>query len=254
MERALAGVPHHFGFCTSVIVWPDTDPILNGPPDRSMAGLTVEQLGFHPVFSITCAGTRLSKSICQSANVVLNFTVTVWPPLDPVTEAMSRYPAMLVTSVGRHDRVAPLLLPGVLEVGRRDRHAVGPDRLGVQGVDDGLGLGADQLGRHDQVRVRRRRTRVVRPTKGLGSTAAQHRQGARRVTRRRVGVAPGRALGHAEGDGCRPATPDIGHRRAAAAASPARRGRQRQRSDVPTSPRQRRGRRPRPVTAAGDPG
>ena len=55
-----------------------------------MAGSTVEQLGFQPTFSITWAGTRLAKSICQSANVVLNFTVTVWPPLDPVTEAMSR--------------------------------------------------------------------------------------------------------------------------------------------------------------------
>ncbi len=63
-----------------------------------MAGLTVAQLGFHPVFSITWAGTRLSKSICQSANVVLNFTVTVCPPFDPATESMSRYPAMLVTS------------------------------------------------------------------------------------------------------------------------------------------------------------
>ena len=55
-----------------------------------MAGFTVMQFGFHPTFSITWAGTRLSKSICQSANVVLNFTVTVWPPLDPVTDAMSR--------------------------------------------------------------------------------------------------------------------------------------------------------------------
>ncbi len=55
-----------------------------------MLGLTVEQLGFQPTFSITCAGNRLEKSICQSANVFLNFTVTVWPPLDPVTDAMSR--------------------------------------------------------------------------------------------------------------------------------------------------------------------
>ena len=87
---ALAGVPHHFGFCTRVIAWGVTVPILNGPPDRSMAGSTVVQAGFHPTFSMTCAGTRLAKSICQSAKVVLNFTVTVWPPLEPVTDAMSR--------------------------------------------------------------------------------------------------------------------------------------------------------------------
>ena len=55
-----------------------------------MAGSTVGQLGFHPTFSMTWAGMRLSKSICQSAKVVLNFTVTVWPPFDPVTDAMSR--------------------------------------------------------------------------------------------------------------------------------------------------------------------
>ena len=77
MVRALAGVPHHLGFCTRVIAWGVTDVILNGPPDRSMSGFTVVQLGFQPVFSITWAGTRLAKSICQSANVVLNFTVTV---------------------------------------------------------------------------------------------------------------------------------------------------------------------------------
>ena len=90
MERALAGAPHHFGFRTSWIVWPETDPILKGPPERSIAGFTVGQNGSHPTFSITWAGTRLSKSICQSANVVLNFTVTVWPPFDPVTDSMSR--------------------------------------------------------------------------------------------------------------------------------------------------------------------
>ena len=68
----------------------DTAPILNGPPERSMAGLTVVQAGFQPTFSITWAGSRLSKSICQSAKVLLNLTVTVWPPLEPVTDAMSR--------------------------------------------------------------------------------------------------------------------------------------------------------------------
>ncbi len=187
MERALAGVPHHFGFCTSVIVWADTDSDLERPPERSMAGLTVEQVGFHPVFSITWAGTRLSKSICQSANVVLNFTVTVWPPFDPVTEAMSRYPAMLVTSVGRHACVAPLHLPGILEVGRRDGHAIGPHRLRVQRVHDGLRFGVHQLRRHDQVRVRRRGAGVVDRTKGLGSTAAR--------TVRVPGVSPAGVLG-----------------------------------------------------------
>ena len=55
-----------------------------------MAGSTVGQLGFHPTFSMMWAGTRLSKSICQSAKVVLNLTVTVWPPLEPLTDAMSR--------------------------------------------------------------------------------------------------------------------------------------------------------------------
>ena len=98
MERALAGVPHHLGFCTRVIVEGATEPILKGPPDRSMSGFTVGQFGFHPTFSMTWAGTRLSKSICQSAKVVLNFTVTVWPPFVPATDAMSRYPAMLDTS------------------------------------------------------------------------------------------------------------------------------------------------------------
>ncbi len=55
-----------------------------------MAGSTVVQVGFHPTFSMTWAGSRLAKSICQSAKVVLNFTVTVWPPFEPVTDAMSR--------------------------------------------------------------------------------------------------------------------------------------------------------------------
>ena len=58
MERALAGVPHHFGFWTSVIVDAETDPILKGPPDRSALATTVVQMGFHPIFANTCAGTR----------------------------------------------------------------------------------------------------------------------------------------------------------------------------------------------------
>ena len=90
IDLALAGVPHHFGFCTRVMACGVTVPSMNGPPDRSMSGSTVVQAGFQPTFSITCAGTRLANSICQSAKVVLNFTVTVWPPLEPVTDAMSR--------------------------------------------------------------------------------------------------------------------------------------------------------------------
>ena len=54
----MAGVPHHFGFCTSVIVDGETEPILKGPPDRSALATTVEQIGFHPIFANTCAGTR----------------------------------------------------------------------------------------------------------------------------------------------------------------------------------------------------
>jgi hypothetical protein len=90
IDLALAGVPHHLGFCTSVIACGVTLPSMKGPPDRSTAGSTVVQAGLHPTFSITWAGRRLAKSSCQSANGVLKRTVTVWPPLEPVTEAMSR--------------------------------------------------------------------------------------------------------------------------------------------------------------------
>ncbi len=102
IDLALAGVPHHFGFCTSLIVEPRHRPDLEGPAREVDARADgASSCGFQPTptFSITCAGSRLAKSICQSANVFLNFTVTVWPPLEPVTDAMSRYPAMLVTSV-----------------------------------------------------------------------------------------------------------------------------------------------------------
>src|SRR6185437_8650813 len=78
-DLALARAPHHFGFCTSLMDEFDTEAISNGPPDRSMPGLTVGQFGFQPTFSITCAGRRFAKSFCQSANTVLNLTVTVWP-------------------------------------------------------------------------------------------------------------------------------------------------------------------------------
>ena len=90
IDLELAGVPHHFGFWTRVIACGVTLPSMNGPPDRSTAGSTVLQAGLHPSFSITWAGTRLAKSSRQSAKVVLNCTVTVWPPLEPVTDAMSR--------------------------------------------------------------------------------------------------------------------------------------------------------------------
>ena len=71
MDLALAGVPHHFGFWTRRMVEPETEPILKGPPDRSIAGFTVGQVGLQPTFSITWAGTRLSKSDFQSAKRVL---------------------------------------------------------------------------------------------------------------------------------------------------------------------------------------
>ena len=90
IDLELAGVPHHFGFWTRVIAWGVTVPSMNGPPDRSTAALTVLQAGLQPTFSITWAGTRLAKSSRQSAKGVLNLTVTVWPPLEPVTDPMSR--------------------------------------------------------------------------------------------------------------------------------------------------------------------
>ena len=90
IDRELAGVPHHLGFRSRVIACGVTVPSMNGPPDRSTAGSTVVQAGLQPTFSITCAGTRLAKSSRQSANGVLNLTVTVRPPLEPVTDVMSR--------------------------------------------------------------------------------------------------------------------------------------------------------------------
>jgi len=77
-----------------------TDVILKGPPERSMAALTVEHFGFQPTVCMMWAGSRLAKSICQSANSVWNTTVTVRPSLEPFTEAMSRYPATLATEFG----------------------------------------------------------------------------------------------------------------------------------------------------------
>ncbi len=90
MDLALAGVPHHLGFWTRRMVEAETESILKGPPERSIAGSTVAQLGLQPTFSITWAGTRLLNKDFQSPKLFLNFTVTVWPPLDPVTDAMSR--------------------------------------------------------------------------------------------------------------------------------------------------------------------
>ena len=48
------------------------------------------QEGFQPTFSMTWAGSRLAKSICQSANGVRKTTVTVRPLLLPFTDVMSR--------------------------------------------------------------------------------------------------------------------------------------------------------------------
>ena len=50
--------PPPFGFRTKVMVCGVTDAILNGPPDRSMAGSTVVHDGFHPTFSMMWAGMR----------------------------------------------------------------------------------------------------------------------------------------------------------------------------------------------------
>ena len=55
-----------------------------------MAGFTVVHAGFQPTFSITWAGRRSPKSIFQSANGEPKTTVTVCPPSEPVTDAMSR--------------------------------------------------------------------------------------------------------------------------------------------------------------------
>src|SRR6516165_10442724 len=67
IERALAAVPHHLGFCTNFTVEPVTEPIMKGPPERSMARSTVEHVGSQPTFSMTWAGNRSLNSLCQSA-------------------------------------------------------------------------------------------------------------------------------------------------------------------------------------------
>ena len=95
---------------------------------------------------------------------------------------------------------ALLLLPGVDEVLGRDRRPVGPDGVGVQGVDDRLGLGADQLGLHDQVGVRAEVVPARVHHERAGQHGGQEQSGARRAPRRRVRIAPGRPLAHAEGD------------------------------------------------------
>ena len=92
--------PHHFGLRLKTTVWADAELISNGPPDMSMEGSTVVQAGFHPTFSMTWAGSRLAKSVCQSAKGVWNTTLTVRPLSVPVTDVMSRYPATLATMLG----------------------------------------------------------------------------------------------------------------------------------------------------------
>ena len=91
MDLALAGVPHHFGFCTRVMRL-GRHRAEHERPARQVdrPGRPSCRPGSSPTFSMTWAGTRLANSICQSAKVVLNFTVTVWPPFEPVTDAMSR--------------------------------------------------------------------------------------------------------------------------------------------------------------------
>ena len=100
MRREFGFVPHHFGLACSTMLCADTLAIRNGPPERSMAGFTVVHAGFHPAFSMMWAGKRLANSICQSANGVRKTTVTVCPLLLPLTDLMSRYPAVLATVVG----------------------------------------------------------------------------------------------------------------------------------------------------------
>ncbi len=91
IDLALAGVPHHFGFCTSRMVEPETDAISKGPPERSMPGLTVGAGGVpaHLLHDVRRHEVGEERSASRRS-VFLNFTVTVWPPLDPVTDAMSR--------------------------------------------------------------------------------------------------------------------------------------------------------------------
>ena len=100
MRREFGFVPHHLGLARNTMPCAVTLAIRNGPPERSMAGFTVVQAGFHPVFSMMCAGNRSEKSISQSANGVRKITVTVRPLSLPFTERMSRYPAVLATVVG----------------------------------------------------------------------------------------------------------------------------------------------------------
>src|ERR1700733_1133327 len=90
MRRTLGVVPHHFGLASRPMVWAETEAISKGPPERSMAGLTEGHWGFHPTVSMMWAGSRLAKSICQSAKRAWNTTVTVRPLLLPVIDAMSR--------------------------------------------------------------------------------------------------------------------------------------------------------------------
>ena len=90
MLRAFGGVPHHLGLAFSTMVCAETFAMRKGPPERSIAGLTVVHGGFHPTFSMMCAGSRLENSICQSAKGWRKITVTVRPLSLPVTDLMSR--------------------------------------------------------------------------------------------------------------------------------------------------------------------
>ena len=77
-----------------------------------MCGSTDVHAGCHPTCSMTWAGSRSLKSICQSAKGVLKTTVTVRPWLLPVTDLMSRYPRVrghVAAGAGRAIDVASLL-------------------------------------------------------------------------------------------------------------------------------------------------
>ena len=84
-------VPHQDGFRTRVAVPSGaTDRRSSGPADRSTAGSKVWNPVFHPTFLAMWAGTMWSNMTRQSVKGVVNTTVTVRPPFDPVTEATSR--------------------------------------------------------------------------------------------------------------------------------------------------------------------
>ena len=172
-----------------------------------MCGSTDVHAGCHPTCSMTWAGSRSLKSICQSAKCVLKTTVTVRPWLLPVTDLMDRYPRVLATLPpvpARAIDVGSLLAPGVDEVGGGDGHPVRPHRLGVDCVDHRLRRGADHLGLGDDRRVVRR-SAPRGHDEGAGQHRLEHQLIGPGVPVRRVGVAARGSLVDADGD--RPTEP-----------------------------------------------